>query len=169
MRLFHSIWILGLALACLSCGSQKNGVTSSVPGANNPAPGPAPVGTITEGGTTMAPTLAPIVAPSLGSFLTLTWVNNASDATGFHIYRAIAPVPAATTPMTGAWTLVASVTPATTLTYSDLTVSPSTLYFYYVTAYDSGGLETAPSAVVSQCQARSRSGVASWHARKAWC
>ena len=29
--------------------------------------------------------------------------------------------------------------------------------------------ETAPSAVVSQCQASSKSGVASWQARNAWC
>jgi hypothetical protein len=86
---------------------------------------------------TSATTLTPIpTAPSTlvataasTTQVTLTWVDNSSNETGFYIERS---------PDDSTWTQITSVA-ANTTTYNDTGLSSSTAYYYRVRAYNAGG------------------------------
>jgi hypothetical protein len=71
--------------------------------------------------------------------VSLAWIDNADDETGYRVYRASSG--------SGPWTQIAAL-PADSVTYTDETVQENTLYFYQVRAWNEHG-ESLPSNTVS--------------------
>jgi fibronectin type 3 domain-containing protein len=70
--------------------------------------------------------------PHPSARLNWQWSQGTGDAaSGFHVWRANVTG--------GPYTLVATVTPATTLTYLDTTVVAGSTYFYTVSTFNAGG------------------------------
>ena len=84
--------------------------------------------TVTYGSTPLAPSSLTATAPS-GTQVNLSWVNNASNASGFIIQRSTNGT---------SWTQLATIS-ATTTSYSDKTVNKRKTYYYRVYAYNSLG------------------------------
>ena len=78
-----------------------------------------------------------VVTPSSGTELDLSWLDNASNETGYEVWRSISG---------GAWTRVAQLA-ANTVSYMDVGLTQGTSYSYFVRAVASAG--TADSAVVN--------------------
>jgi hypothetical protein len=78
-----------------------------------------------------APTLltATRSAPNSTSKIDLAWQDNATNALGYQIYRS-SPY------STGPFSVVATIQSATAETYQDTGLTPNTLYYYAVNAYD---------------------------------
>ena len=73
--------------------------------------------------------------------LNWNWSQGTGDAaTGFHVQRSATAG--------GPYTVVGTVTPATTLTYLDTAVLAGATYFYVVTAFNAGG-DSSKSGEVS--------------------
>ncbi|MFL0086197.1 exo-alpha-sialidase [Tenacibaculum maritimum] len=79
-----------------------------------------------------------LTASNFGNSVNLSWKDNATTELGFEIYRS-------TTNGTG-YTLIAKV-PADTTTYTDLSTSLNSTYYYVVKAYNSGGVANPTNEV----------------------
>src|SRR5215468_4299695 len=79
---------------------------------------------------------APVAPSNLTAFgvsanqINLTWTSNANDATGFFVDRALSPA--------GPWTRIATVS-ADVTSCASTGLSPATVYYYRVSAYNSLG------------------------------
>ena len=64
------------------------------------------------------------------SHVSLSWTNNATNATGYQVYRS---------PITNTNYLLAATLPVTTTSYVDSNLTTNTVYFYKVLAFNEGG------------------------------
>jgi len=89
--------------------------------------------------------------------INLSWTDNASNETGFELYRA--------TTGGGGFTLLAGGTlAANTTSYSDTTVQPATAYTYRIRAFNSGGFSAYnTSASISSLAGGPPADVLEWH------
>ncbi len=86
---------------------------------------------------------APVLDPSQGStVMVCTWTPSVEpDLAGYHLYRSQTGLPP--------WTRVTLDRTNGVAYYRDSGLTPSTKYFYYVSAVDSSGNESAPSPLAS--------------------
>ncbi|MBF6558274.1 MAG: fibronectin type III domain-containing protein [Acidimicrobiales bacterium] len=89
--------------------------------------------------TTLTPPPSNVTATSTASSVTLSWTDNSTQATGYHLYRWVSG---------GTWTLIQTLGASAT-TATDSGLQPSTTYTYDVCAYNAHGDSCANNTQVA--------------------